>query len=130
MFLKRKKIDTQNTSDDKKSIDQKRWQIALGKSNVGLWDYDEVSGYVFYSKESKEILGYKDHELTNSEMEWNKKYIPKIQNAISLILTHILIAPWRLTEMNIVFYVVMAIINGFQIKEKQFKRILLANPLE
>lgn len=128
MFLKRKNIDTQNTSEGKKSIDQKRWQIAVGNSNVGLWDYDEVSGYVFYPKESKEILGYKDHELTNSVMEWNKKYIPKIQNAISLILMHILMALWRLTEMNIVFYVVMAIINEFQIKEKQLKRILLAKP--
>ena len=77
MFLKRKKIYPQNNVEGKKTIDEKKWQIALENSNVGLWDYDVTNGKVFYSKESKAILGYKDHELTNSVMEWNKRVHPE-----------------------------------------------------
>jgi PAS domain S-box-containing protein len=77
MFLKRKKFYSQNTTENRKSIDKKRYQIALENSNIGLWDYDVISGNVFYSKESKEILGYKDHELSNSVIQWNKRVHPE-----------------------------------------------------
>jgi len=76
MFLKRK-INNQNVIDDISTIDDKRWQIALENSNVGLWDFDVKSNKVFYSKESKAILGFKDHEITNSVKEWNKRVHPE-----------------------------------------------------
>ena len=76
MFLKRKKFYPQKNLEGNKTIDDRRWQIALENSSVGLWDYNVISGKVFYSAETKNILGYKDHELTNSVMEWNKRVHP------------------------------------------------------
>jgi PAS domain S-box-containing protein len=77
MLLRRKKNHPQNNTENEQTIDEKRWQIALENSNIGLWDYNVISGKVFYSKESKAILGYKDHELTNSVAEWNKRVHPE-----------------------------------------------------
>jgi PAS domain S-box-containing protein len=60
-----------------KPLDDLKWQVALENSEVGLWDYNVLTDKVFYSKESKKILGYKDHELTNSAMEWNRRVHPE-----------------------------------------------------
>ncbi|WP_299277020.1 PAS domain-containing sensor histidine kinase [uncultured Psychroserpens sp.] len=59
------------------STEELKWQIALENSHVGVWDWDSRTDKVFYSKESKQILGYDDHELTNSAMEWNRRVHPE-----------------------------------------------------
>ncbi|MCK8479904.1 sensor histidine kinase [Psychroserpens algicola] len=71
------KPNTYKKSKKEKSLDDLKWKIALENSEVGLWDYNVASDYVFYSKESKNILGYKDHELENSAIEWNKRVHPE-----------------------------------------------------
>nr|WP_321234262.1 PAS domain-containing sensor histidine kinase [uncultured Psychroserpens sp.] len=75
--IKRSKSDTYDKTKNQKPFDGLKWQIALENSEVGLWDYNAISDEVFYSKESKNILGYKDHELTNSSMEWNRRVHPE-----------------------------------------------------
>ena len=37
-----------------------KWKFALENSNIGIWDWNNANnaGRVFYSKESKRILGY------------------------------------------------------------------------
>nr|WP_321228095.1 PAS domain-containing sensor histidine kinase [uncultured Psychroserpens sp.] len=77
MFWKRQKATTQNTIENTKSIEDKRWQIALENTNVGLWDYDAIRNEVYYSKQSKKILGFKENELTNSATEWNRRVHPE-----------------------------------------------------
>ncbi|MEH6537486.1 MAG: PAS domain-containing sensor histidine kinase [Psychroserpens sp.] len=69
--------NSHNTSKNEKSLDEFKWEIALENSEVGLWDYNSRTDQVFYSKVSKEILGYQDHELTNSAMEWNQRVHPE-----------------------------------------------------
>ncbi|MEM5566224.1 PAS domain-containing sensor histidine kinase [Psychroserpens sp. AS72] len=76
MFWKTKELNSQNNIENKASINDKRWQIALENTNVGLWDYDVINNEVFYSKESKMILGFKEHDLTNSPTEWNRRVHP------------------------------------------------------
>ncbi|MFT7051241.1 MAG: PAS domain S-box-containing protein [Psychroserpens sp.] len=77
MFLRRKKSSTQNNIEKKEPINDKRWQIGLENTNVGLWDYDVLEDEAFYSKESKKILGYEEHEITNSPTEWNRRVHPE-----------------------------------------------------
>jgi len=75
--IKSYKSNIYKESENHKSLDELKWEIALENSEVGLWDYNAKTDQVFYSKESKKILGYKDHELTNSAMEWNRRVHPE-----------------------------------------------------
>lgn len=53
-----------------------KWQVALENSKVGVWDWDSVNNKVFYSKESKQILGYLDQEIGNDNTEWDSRVHP------------------------------------------------------
>ncbi len=66
-----------NSNDSNLPMDVLKWQIALENSNVGVWDWCSNNNEVFYSAESKKILGYTHDELTNSTMEWNKRVHPE-----------------------------------------------------
>jgi len=70
------KPDTYQENSPELSFDELKWQIALENSNVGVWDWNSHSDEVFYSSESKKILGYEAHELSTSTMEWNKRVHP------------------------------------------------------
>ncbi|MGB3607390.1 sensor histidine kinase [Psychroserpens sp.] len=54
-----------------------KWQIALENSEIGLWDYNVITDTVFYSTESKRMLGYASHELGNTAIEWNRRVHPE-----------------------------------------------------
>lgn len=55
------------------TIEDEKHKIALEISNVGLWDWDIPAYKVFYSKESEQIIGYKEGELENTSKAWNSK---------------------------------------------------------
>jgi diguanylate cyclase (GGDEF)-like protein/PAS domain S-box-containing protein len=50
---------------------EKRWQLALRGANDGLWDWNAVTGEVYYSARWKQILGYGDNEIANTPEEWD-----------------------------------------------------------
>lgn len=54
-----------------------KWQFAVENSKIGVWDWDAKMNEVFYSVESKNILGYNDHEIGNHADEWNKRVHPE-----------------------------------------------------
>lgn len=58
------------------SSGETKYEIALKISNVGLWDWDIVTNKVFYSEESKNIIGYSGAELKNTSIEWDEKVHP------------------------------------------------------
>lgn len=58
-------------------LKDEKYKTALEISNVGLWDLDIISNKVFYSKESKQIIGYTDDELKNTAEAWNSKVHPE-----------------------------------------------------
>jgi PAS domain S-box-containing protein len=60
--------------------DQKH-EIALQISKVGVWDWDIENNKVFYSKESKQLIGYSDNELKNTSKAWDDKVHPDDRNA-------------------------------------------------
>lgn len=76
---------TENKSEvDKDCIEQfekLKWQFALENSNIGIWDWDNTNNLdrVFFSKESKRILGYKEEEgdhFGSSSQDWNDRVHP------------------------------------------------------
>ncbi|WP_397362921.1 PAS domain-containing protein [Olleya sp. R77988] len=54
-----------------------KWQYALKNSGIGMWDWDAKSNTVFYSEESKNILGFKSHEIASSSKEWDDRVHPE-----------------------------------------------------
>ncbi|WP_299110300.1 PAS domain-containing sensor histidine kinase [uncultured Winogradskyella sp.] len=68
-FYEKNKLSNENLDDSKH-------KIALEISNVGLWDWDVTSNKVFYSKESKQIIGYDEDDLKNTSKFWDSKVHP------------------------------------------------------
>jgi PAS domain S-box-containing protein len=52
---------------------QDRFQLAIDGANDGLWDWKVESDQVYYSPRWKEMLGYKDHEISSSFEEWKSR---------------------------------------------------------
>ncbi|MCU7852329.1 MAG: PAS domain S-box protein [Candidatus Thiodiazotropha sp. (ex Monitilora ramsayi)] len=55
---------------------EERWQYALEGAGEGVWDWDIQSGKVFYSKRWKEMLGYKEDEISGVFDEWESRVHP------------------------------------------------------
>ncbi|MBE8985864.1 GAF domain-containing protein [Nostoc sp. LEGE 12450] len=55
---------------------EERWQLALHGNNDGIWDWNLKTNEVFFSTRWKEMLGYKDHEVSNGWDEWKKLIHP------------------------------------------------------
>ncbi|MEH1848552.1 MAG: GAF domain-containing protein [Nostoc sp.] len=55
---------------------EKRWQLALHGNNDGIWDWNLKTNEVFFSTQWKEMLGYKDHEVSHDWDEWTKRIHP------------------------------------------------------
>ncbi|HYX16133.1 MAG TPA: GAF domain-containing protein [Nostoc sp.] len=55
---------------------EERWQLASNGNNDGIWDWNLKTNEVFFSTRWKEMLGYKDHEVSNAWDEWTKLIHP------------------------------------------------------
>ncbi|MEH2309268.1 GAF domain-containing protein [Nostoc sp.] len=55
---------------------EERWQLALHGNNDGIWDWNFKTNEVFFSTRWKEMLGYKDREVSNGWDEWIKRIHP------------------------------------------------------
>ncbi len=55
---------------------EERWQLALHGNNDGIWDWNLKTNEVFFSTRWKEMLGYKDHEVSIGWDEWIKRIHP------------------------------------------------------
>ena len=53
-----------------------RWQFAVDGSALGLWDWNVQTSEVFFSKQWKAMLGFKDDEISESLEEWDKRVHP------------------------------------------------------
>lgn len=54
-----------------------RWDFALEGAGNGVWDWNVVTGEVYYSPRWKETLGYEEHEIGTSLDERNQRIHPE-----------------------------------------------------
>lgn len=57
-------------------ISEERLSTALASNNVGLWDWDLVTGRIYYSPQWKCQLGLESDELSDSPDEWINRIHP------------------------------------------------------
>lgn len=53
-----------------------RWQFAIDTAGEGIWDWDLAADEVFYSPRWKSMLGYEEHEVGDSPLEWERRVHP------------------------------------------------------
>lgn len=72
-------LTVSDKEDDYQPLDIKEQvlKFTLENSNIGTWDYNAKTQLVFYSKESKSILGFEEHEIGTTAQEWNDRVHPE-----------------------------------------------------
>lgn len=55
---------------------EERWELANRGANDGIWDFNAVTGEVYYSDRWKRILGYEPDELGNDLDVWRSRIHP------------------------------------------------------
>jgi PAS domain S-box-containing protein len=69
-ILEKRKVDhTLQKSED-------RWQFAIEGSNDGIWDWNMLTGEVFFSNRWKEMIGFKPDELEGNISVWQTRVHP------------------------------------------------------
>jgi diguanylate cyclase (GGDEF)-like protein/PAS domain S-box-containing protein len=53
-----------------------RWQFALDGSDLGVWDWRNETGRVFFSRRWKAMLGYQEDEIGDSFEDWSSRVHP------------------------------------------------------
>ncbi len=78
MDIKRKTHKTFDLNPSN-SIDfnELKWKFALKNSNIGIWDFDANLNRVFFSEESKNIIGFKSDEFGSNPQDWNDRVHPE-----------------------------------------------------
>jgi PAS domain S-box-containing protein len=57
-------------------ISEERYALAASASAAGVWDWDLVSGAVYYSPRFREMTGYSQDELPNTVYAWERRIHP------------------------------------------------------
>jgi PAS domain S-box-containing protein len=57
-------------------LNEDRWHFAVEGSNDGIWDWNLLTGDVFFSNRWKEMLGYQPDEIEGKIDEWKKRVHP------------------------------------------------------
>ena len=74
-------ITKQKQIEQELAESEHRWKYALEGAGDAVWDCDEVSHIMFYSKAWKEMLGYSEEEITDSFEEWESRIHPEDKKA-------------------------------------------------
>ncbi len=55
---------------------EERWKFAIDGNKDGLWDWNIITGEVYFSPQWKAMLGYKEDEISSLLGEWDKLVHP------------------------------------------------------
>lgn len=72
------------------NYEKDRFKLAIEGSQDGLWDWNLDNDEVFFSSRWKEMLGYRDDEITNHLWEWSSRVHPDdFDNAMQAVNDHL-----------------------------------------
>ena len=63
------------------SKSEELWRFALEGAGDGVWDWNVVENFVFFSQRCKEMIGFKEDEIGNQPQEWVSRVHPEDQPA-------------------------------------------------
>jgi two-component system cell cycle sensor histidine kinase/response regulator CckA len=69
-------ISSRKQAEEELRAADQRLRLAATAANVGLWDWDLSTGEVYYSREWKSQIGYRDREIGSSFDEWQSRVHP------------------------------------------------------
>ena len=58
-------------------INRERLALVLAATEAGIWEYNIITKKYYIDKQWKAIIGYEDHELSDSVEEWQKRWHPE-----------------------------------------------------
>ncbi len=76
LLIRVKDVNHQKETERQLKESRERYRLALEGSNDGIWDWDLISGELFYSTRYKNMLGYEDHEFEHTLKAWEEKLHP------------------------------------------------------
>jgi len=59
-------------AEEELKVAKERFELVTRASKDGFWDWNLLTGEIYYSPRWKEMLGYLDHELPNELISWEK----------------------------------------------------------
>lgn len=65
------------TSEEQLRVSEERWRFAVQNAGHGVWDWSAKDDRVYYSKQWKSMLGFQEHEITESHGEWLERLHPE-----------------------------------------------------
>lgn len=65
---------------------EERYALAMRGANDGLWDWDLRTNRIYFSSRWKSMLGWADHEISDSPEEWLQKIHPDDKERFRLVL--------------------------------------------
>ncbi len=71
-----KDITQKKNSEKETKILEERLELAMNGTNDGVWDWNIVENSVYFSPRWKEMIGYRDDELTNEVPTWTDRIHP------------------------------------------------------
>jgi PAS domain S-box-containing protein len=77
-------ITQRKLDEEKLRQSELKWQYALTGSQNGVWDWNIVTGEVYFSTTWKEMLGYTDGEIEAHLDEWEKRVHPDEREQVYL----------------------------------------------
>ncbi|NEQ33594.1 MAG: diguanylate cyclase [Leptolyngbya sp. SIO4C5] len=61
-------------------------ELFIHATSEGFWDWDLITGEIYFSSHWKEMLGYRDHELTNTLQTWESLILEADRSALLQLL--------------------------------------------
>jgi PAS domain S-box-containing protein len=62
---------------------EERWQFALEGAGDGMWDWNTETDRVYFSHQWKTMIGYDDHEISDSLSEWDSRLHPDDRDRVN-----------------------------------------------